>query len=276
MFLTTADGTALRVEWALPGGRSHRTFRARSADGSVVLVKTDGDPAGLTHEFAVLQGLAAAGFPAPLPLALTRIPTIGGRWRLALLLSWVDGTVPNGTAAWRRLGARLAQLHRLPPVPGVPVRLSMTVADLPGSVRSAVGERRAMQMMTAASPGDELVLSHGDAGPENFLDHPDGGSLIDFEATCRQPAGADLGRCLFLLTDAGRSPSDAGAALLAGYGAGALPVPELFGWAAREGLRVAVWRRRHAGRPGVPDWRRAVATALRCWSQASLREAPAC
>ncbi|MFI1996442.1 phosphotransferase [Actinoplanes sp. NPDC020271] len=253
------------------GGRSHRGHRGRTSDGTTVMVKTGGDAARLAYEFDILRALESVNVLAPSPIALTRI----GR-EPALVVSWIDGIPPTGAAAWRRLGASLARLHSLPPTPTTRVQPNLRISELPDSVRSALGAATTT-ILTTPMPGSDTVFSHGDAGPENFLDHSDGGALIDFESSCRQPAGSDLGRCLFLIADTAPGEAhNAAVALLEGYGAGVLSPADLFGWAAREGLRIADWRHRHAGRPNVPSWQRATATAALCWSQTGRHEGPEC
>jgi aminoglycoside phosphotransferase (APT) family kinase protein len=267
----------LRQETRLPGGRSHRAYQARLSDGATVVVKTDGDSRALRYEFGVLGALEDADHPAPRPLALTQVRDEDGTSKLGLVMSWIEGTTPTGAAGYRRLGTRLAQLHRLPARPGIPIRPALTVDELPRQVRTEVGPATAAAILGRPAPADaDVVFSHGDAGPENFVDHPDGGALVDFESACRQPAAADLGRSLFLIADTrGADLAAAVAALRAGYVAGgSFPPQELSGWAAAEGLRVAAWRHRQAGRPGVPDWRAAIATVLRCRRQIAEAEQP--
>ena len=45
---------------------------------------------------------------------------------------------------------------------------------------------------------DQLVLTHGDPGSGNYLDHPDGGVILDWETASISPCGIDAGRAAFI------------------------------------------------------------------------------
>ena len=256
---------SVRLERRLSAGRSHRMYQGRSEAGDLVAVKVGGDARSLAYESDILHHLAAADYPAPYPLGLTFVDDVGRSRQPALVLSWLDGTMPRDRAGWHSIGVRLAQLHSLPAPPGLPQRLLPSAQDLPDRLRDETGLLPWIRDALEGSGGDP-VFSHGDAAPENFL-HEAGavGAFVDFESACRQPAGADLGRVLFFLVDG--SPARtirAARALLRGYGRRPVDLFTTFAWAAAEGLRIATWRHRNAGRPGVPSWALALATADRC------------
>lgn len=97
-------GTAVVSTAPVAGGDINTATRLRLSDGRVVLLKSQaGPPAGFfASEARGLRQLAAAGAPAPLPLAYDES---------CLLLPWIEPGRPGADAA-DQLGRDLAALHQ--------------------------------------------------------------------------------------------------------------------------------------------------------------------
>lgn len=129
------------------------------------------------------------------------------------------------------------------------------------------------QLCSPAVPGaSDLVITHGDPGPGNYLDDNATGTLIDWEAAHVAPIGLDLARATFIaLLGAGpvgyvaRDHSQRARAVAHGYLAQLAerwrPTSEqLRWWLTVAGIQFAHRRWQRAGQPGVPPWTDAIDT----------------
>lgn len=187
--LRAVPGAVLRVA-PLPGGRHNRLTRIDTSAGSFVARERSmpRDPPGVDRdrEAAVQSAAALAGLA---PRIIASDPTAG--W---LLLEYVaeacwseaDFATP---AALLRLGQRLAQLHRLPAVPGCEFdALSIAQGQLArirsvepreqAAVADTMAELQALQPQLDALRRP-LVMNHGDLEASNLLGYAP--LLIDWE-----------------------------------------------------------------------------------------------
>lgn len=248
-----APGARLLAARPLAGGVSAQVTALEIAppDGRTLVLRRHGtadlarDPDIAAHEFRLLQGLQAAGVPAPLPLHLdisgTILPT---PW---LLQSFVDGDTADVPADlddhMRRLAGALAAIHRVPTaeLAFLPRQEEQAVALIamprPG-LDEGLAESRLRAALAASWPPprrNPSALLHGDFWPGNLLWR--GGRLqavIDWEDAATGDPLADLANARLELFIA--RGEDAMAALtrhyltLSGIDPAALPLWDL--WAA--------------------------------------------
>lgn len=239
-------------------GRTSAVFRAIDQSGHDVVLKVAIDvPAAIDRERRVLQALAATGYPAPRPAGHG---TLGAERRECLLLDHVPGSRPTTVDGYRRLGRRLAELGQA----RVEARsLSrFTVVPLVWRHRAALdalwpvfGLPLTRYLAAIRLPRTEIRLIHGDPSPDNFLDDPSGGWLIDFGSAAWGPSALDLGRACAVtaLEMSGEQRAEATRALVEGYADRAgCPPPDLHPWSVVAATQIAHWRLRNRGRAGVP------------------------
>jgi hypothetical protein len=278
--LVLCDGTEVEPVGEPPQGTRHRvSFGRERGSGADVVVKIELIEGTLEREAAALRWLGRSAGVAPRLRADTHIdwpgaPGAGGRSRRCLVLDRAPGEPPRTTAGWGRLGAALAALAARPwegsglPVCEVPAFREQHDARLdqlaPAYPRAIERVRRAA---AAARPVDldaPLCLAHGDPGPGNFLDAPEGaGTLIDWEEAHVAPRGLDLGRVVVIaLLGAGpdgyvaRDHAERAGAVADAYLERARPgwAPddaELRWWLTVAGVQLAHRRHERAGEPGV-------------------------
>ncbi|MBB5774979.1 phosphotransferase family protein [Nonomuraea jabiensis] len=261
-----ASGRRVTDLTPLPAGRSHQVYSGVDAQrGNRVVIKLDDSGSGrLDNEYEALRLLA--GHAAPVPAVLDKTTWQG---RTCLVLSHVDGSPSRTAGAYFRLGNALASLATVP-APGDGLRTS------PGETIETEHRRRVRNLAlylgetgpilaAVTVPRAHHVVTHGDPGPENYLDRPADGTLVDFESAMIAPFGLDLGRALFATALVeGAGAAQANAALLDGYRtAHALPRrPDLDAWVAIGGTQILAWRVAMSHRPATPPWQ-AAAEALK-------------
>jgi aminoglycoside phosphotransferase (APT) family kinase protein len=277
MALRLADGTTIRDLVRPPQGmRHHVLFGVEEASGREVAAKIELIPGALEPERRALEWLTSTGGPAPRLLAAGRLDDAGGHAGAQCLVTERSaGTAPTTNDAWRRLGAALARLSRVPwEGSGLAtlshdefLRLYERRVDELGS---ALGRdlEPALPPVPRTYPDSPLTLTHGDPGPGNFLDDGAAGILIDWEDAVVAPRGLDLGRATFIAL-LGSGPEGYAAhdrpararAVTAGFLAEADASPsadERRWWLTVAGVQFAHRRLERGGEAGVLPWREAV------------------
>lgn len=244
----------------LTGGRSHLTYYGYFRDLPVICKLSTHQGGRLKHEFQVLRLLGKVCYPCPRALDFILCADVADQEYACLILSYVAGGPPSARSSFRRMGRRLGELHQVSVLgEGVPFRSVDGLGEVLGNVINALPRGDCLTLERAVSIARQgegrPVLAHGDASPGNFLDENTGGRLIDFEAACRQPAAADIGRCLFVMEAEYRISlrSLSAEALLHGYrSVASLPTADVVAaWCVVEGLRIIQWRYENHVRPGA-------------------------
>ncbi|MDN5852273.1 MAG: aminoglycoside phosphotransferase family protein, partial [Actinomycetia bacterium] len=193
----------VRLVERLPG-RSATVFRGHTdrSDAEVVVKIASTSDRMLDRERVTLQALRGRGVPAPRVLTHGLLADGAREVRPCLVLAFLPGTAPATADGYRRMGRRLAELREHGLACTHLARLSATVL----AQRHAAGVRQLADELGPARtawlaglrvPVGALALTHGDPSPENFVDGPTGGAMIDFGAAVHAPTGLDLGRAWF-------------------------------------------------------------------------------
>lgn len=165
-------------------------------------------------------------------------------------------------AAHQQAGEVLARIHRheAPRAARRPRRTLIDTLDNHCAVLRALAPDLAQRLNaldpTPRGPGDDTVLSHGDASPDQFLLDGRGRVWItDFDRACCAPRSLDLASYSHCST-----PQQADA-LLSGYRAagGRMPTPDELRWGS---IVAIVERLLDPLRDARPTWRRNVAASL--------------
>jgi aminoglycoside phosphotransferase len=247
----------VRLVERLPG-RSATVFRGHTgrSDVEVVVKIASTSDRSLDRERVTLQALRSRGVPTSWVLTHGLLVDSAREARPCLVLGFLPGTAPTTADGYRRMGRRLAELREHGLACAHLARLSASVL----AQRHAAGVRlladdlglaRTRWLAGLRIPVEALALTHGDPSPENFIDGPTGGAMIDFGAAVLAPTGLDLGRAW--VTAQLRAGCAAGSPLLEGYAteAGRLPA-DLNRWTSIAATQLAVWRHMQRARPQVP------------------------
>ncbi|GAB3845699.1 hypothetical protein GCM10029963_24380 [Micromonospora andamanensis] len=258
----------------LHGGRTLRHL-ARMRSGRSSLVLSGVEPHGgrrlivkiarssahrLATEAQTLSAISTCGVPVPRPVGLDTV-TLGNRDAPCLVLTWCPGHRPQTLPAMIRFGTALARLSRhaaccphLPKLSATEVlaqhheAVDALAEALPASLR-----RRLRAVSVGPAPSG---LLHGDPGPDNFLDTPDGGTLVDLERAAVGPLSLDLARAQAAFELAEPSPEPA---LLSALGMTyrrlvPLPARPSDGWWTIAATQLLRWRWDQRHRSDVPNW----------------------
>lgn len=278
-----ADGLVIRVDGRPAQGTRHEVlFGVLQRTGERVAVKMERIPGSLEVERRALSWLTAQRGPAPRLITASTVIS-RGRHAACLVTARADGAAPTTRSSWERMGHSLARLVNIPFC-----GCDLTVLDPP-----TFGDRHAQrirqlgvrlemlaetvedwtQLCSPTIPGaTDLVITHGDPGPGNYLDDNEAGTLIDWEAAQIAPLGLDLARATFIaLVGAGpagylaRDHHQRARAVAHGYltqlGKRWLPTPEqLRWWLTVAGIQFVHRRWQRAGQPGVAPWTDAIDT----------------
>jgi aminoglycoside phosphotransferase (APT) family kinase protein len=255
-----ASGARVWLLRRLPG-RSHTVYLARWTDTDrLIVVKAGGNPDSLRREADMLNWLGASAAPVPSPAEVVT----DCRGRPVLMLQHVIGHHPLSTADFAVAGHALATLHavslspRVPPLPG-PAPASIDEVMRSGEILAQPARMDLAPLklrLTAMTPSD-LSCVHGDASAGNVLITPSGlGVLLDLENAHVSHPGLDVGRFLFLASQAPAITDDMLRSFLAGYGRPPVPAGDLTDWIAIAGLEIAIWRARN------PRWGLSAADAI--------------
>jgi hypothetical protein len=207
MALRLADGTTIGDLVRPPQGMRHRVlFGVEESSGREVAAKIELIPGALEPERRALEWLTSQEGPAPRLLASGPLEDSGEHpGALCLVTERIVGTTPTSTEGWRRLGASLARLARVPwEGSGLPtldheefLRFHQRrVEDLGRALGRDLGAE--LPAVPSGYVGSPLTLTHGDPGPGNFLDDGAEGTIIDWEDALVAPRGLDLGRAAFI------------------------------------------------------------------------------
>jgi len=297
------DGTTVTGLTRPAQGMRHRVlFGVEEASGREVAVKIELLPGALGPERLALEWLSANDGPAPRWRAAGTVAEGEHRGAACLVSDRVPGEAPRSADAWERLGRALARLARVPwegsglDVQGHREFLAVherRVADLEGALdgddlgsaagRDGPGLAGRLPPVPPRFAGSPLVLTHGDPGPGNFLDHGEVGTLIDWEDAMVAPRGLDLGRAAFIaLLGAGpegyvaEDRAARASAVVAGFRAeaddGFPDAGELVWWLGVAGVQFAHRRLERAGEPDVLPWREAIAVLDEALAAAWFRD----
>ena len=248
--LLLANGNRVRILRRLPG-RSHQVYLAREADtGRLVVVKTGGNTDALRREAAALSLLSVSGAAVPRSSGIL----IDHRDRPVLMLQYVDGHHLRSPADFAAAGRALATFHavslssQIPPSRALAYIPIQTVVSSCETLARSVGlDLAPLALRLMAITACDLSCVHGDASANNALITPSGtGVLLDLENAHVGHPGLDVGRFLFLASQAPTTTNDMMADFLAGYGRPPVPAGDLNDWIAVAGLQIAIWRARNA------------------------------
>ena len=203
------DGPTIRLEGRPAQGTQHDVaFGVVTDTGELVAVKIERTPGALQREAAALAWLNTQHSPAPRLLAAATTE-IDGKPVGCLVTDRCRGSPPETIAGWRRMGRAYARLPKSRDLlAGLTVLDAVTfgqehaerVRDL-GTRLASLSESTAdwERLISPVVPGSpQLVLTHGDHGPRNFLDDGRDGTLIDWEQAHVAPRGLDLARLVFI------------------------------------------------------------------------------
>lgn len=277
------NGLAIRVDGCPAQGTRHEVFfGVLTRTGERVVVKVERVPGGLDVEHRALRCLTADRGPAPRLIAASPVIS-SGRRAACLVTQRADGAAPTTRSGWKRMGHALA---RLVDIPCCGCDLTMLNARTFGARHAQRIEQLGVRLQKLADtvedwtelrsstiPGaSELVLTHGDPGPGNFLDNNAAGTLVDWETAHIAPLGLDLARAIFIaLLGAGpagypaRDHHQRAQAVAHGYlaqvGQRWRPTSQqLRWWLTVGGIQFIHRRWRRAGEPGVAPWTDAIET----------------
>jgi Ser/Thr protein kinase RdoA (MazF antagonist) len=169
----------------LPGGARNRVFLARRGGRRLVVRTSARPPDALDWELDLLDHLATAGLPVPVPE-----PTDDGRRQVdgVMVTGFVEGRPPRDADDWRRVVEILEVLHELtvgwPQRPGFASSRHLLTADRGGDVRldtmPADGVRAVRAAWRPLAVGSECVV-HGDVGAGNILVDGSRVALLDWD-----------------------------------------------------------------------------------------------
>jgi aminoglycoside phosphotransferase (APT) family kinase protein len=278
-----ADGVIIRVNGCPAQGTRHEVFFGVLDDtGERVVVKIERVVGSLQVERRALNWLTAECGSVPRLIAASTVIRHGRR-AVCLVTEHADGVPPTTRSGWDRMGRALARLVEIPSCGSqLAVLDPRTFGERHAERVRELGERLEplaatvddwTQLCSATVPGAaELVITHGDPGPGNYLDDRAAGTLIDWEAAQIAPLGLDLARSTFIaLLGAGpvgyaaRDHQGRARAVAGGYfaqlGKRWNPTPQhLRWWLTVAGIQFVHRRWQRAGRPGVAPWANAVDT----------------
>jgi homoserine kinase type II len=241
----------------ITGGQSNRSFAVTAGGRRYALTfcieKTEREVQALA---SLLGMLTQAGYPTSRIVARDSGELYGhAGGHCTLLKEWIDGDCATSlaTGALAALGVQLARLHALGAPPTLPRGHPYGLAHfdtLASSSHDAFSEWLLSQheyLTSALAACTDRTLIHGDVFPDNVI-VTDGllAGIIDFEESCVDWAGIDLGMALIGFSQLPRSEHDWAHALLEGYAAErALPEAHLLPvFAEYAATATAFWRYR--------------------------------
>ena len=182
------------------GSKNHTRFGV--LDEARVVVKIQANHGRLRNEHVALR--FAGSHELPCPRVVASGTTDDGAF--FLVLSREEGHRTTTLQGWGRLGFDVAKLASIPtvdcelartePQGFVDDHLERLSAVAPLLDRGHQGEiARAIDHIGRNS---SLALTHGDPGSGNYLDHPGGGTILDWETAHVAPFGLDAGRAAFI------------------------------------------------------------------------------
>ncbi|WP_204008479.1 phosphotransferase enzyme family protein [Virgisporangium aurantiacum] len=169
----------------LPGGARNRVFLARRGGRRLVVRTSTRAPDALRWELDLLDHLAAAGFPVPVP-----VPSDDGRRQVdgVMVTDFVAGRPPRDVDDWRRVVETLETLHELtvgwPQRPGFASSRELLTADRGGDVRLDTMPPDGVRAVRAAwrpLAADRECVVHGDVGAGNILVDGSRMTLLDWD-----------------------------------------------------------------------------------------------
>lgn len=222
--LKLPDGGVVELGERTSGGSKNDTRYGVMSGGVQVVVKIQASHGQLGVEEAALRYLARHAVRVPRILS-SGTDADGASF---LVLSREPGLRPIEPAGWHRLGRDLAALVRVPVGDCTLRRTTATEFVAEHSEWLAVVARLLDGEMARAIDGairrfagsGLLVLTHGDPGSGNYLDHRDAGVILDWETASIGPYGLDAGRAAFIaLLDNAHTgiPEQLRAAVVRGY-----------------------------------------------------------
>lgn len=230
--LTLRDGQKVHLGDRTPGGSKNHTRYGTLDNGRPVVVKVQATHGQLPREEAALTFATRQGLPTPTVVGSGS--THDGDF--FLVLTKETGIRTNQPDGWQRMGRDYARLASASitdcPLPTIrpedfaadhAERLNTIKSFLSGQARDEI--REAIRHFATTC---DLVLTHGDPGSGNYLDHQPGGTILDWETAAVAPFGIDAGRAAFIAildNDHTGIPDQLHAAFVRGYRA-ALPAEQ--------------------------------------------------
>lgn len=211
--LTPQTITPLKQQQTLRRG----IYRVEDAQGRAVVVRLMQQQAPhFARAAALLSYLDACGYPAPRVIPTRTGSAVGetSEWCMLLTTYLAGSEIDVTPAQLEAVGARLTELHTLPPAPTglrlpdswwppttiaaeVHQQLIATSERWPDSFQPLVRQLIESASQLEAGPGLPTTLVHGDCWHYNAIEAPDGRiALIDWDAAGYGPALLDLATLL--------------------------------------------------------------------------------
>lgn len=202
-------GPTILVEGRPAQGVKHEVaFGVIEETGKPAVVKFERIAGALERETMALEEVGALGGPVPRVLG-SGTALVDGESFACLVTERRPGEAPTTADGWRRMGRAFGRLS-VPAAPGTRLPILDHAGFGEEHARRARELGARLEPLAAAFPDWErlvsaevpencpLVLTHGDAGPGNFLDDGGEGTAVDWEDAIVAPRGLDLARLVII------------------------------------------------------------------------------
>lgn len=208
--LLIEGGLEIQVDGRPGQGTAHETVYGTVLDsGTRVVVKLERTVGGLAREAAALTALNAGRCRVAPRLFMASFSSVDGQRLPCLVIERCAGSPPTTIDGWWRMGHALGRLADVPPpVTGLEVVDAITfgrqhvqriheLGDRLGPFVDAIPDWPTLAAGDSPAPA-QLVITHGDPGPGNYLDDGSDGTIVDWELAHIAPRGLDLARLQFI------------------------------------------------------------------------------
>lgn len=208
--LTLPGGQKVHLGDRTQGGSKNHTRYGTLDTGQPVVVKVQATHGQLRREEAALTFATDQGLPTPSVVGSSTTPD----GDFFLVLTKEAGVRTNQPDGWQRMGHDYARLASGAitdcPLPTIrPEEFAADHADRLATIKPLLASQAHDEIREAIehfATTRELVLTHGDPGSGNYLDHQSGGTILDWETASIAPYGIDVGRAAFIaLLDLGHT-----------------------------------------------------------------------
>ena len=203
-------GTPLKLE-EVPGGFGNSNFKLTTTKGAFLLkVCDEKEPTELQMQISLLQHLSEHAYPTVYPI-LTKdgSPVTHETVGSVMLYPFLHGKQPQSSPrTLEQLGEALSELHRIPPIDGLP-RFAMGVSQMMPFFKEVQGTPFATHPFVASLKSQlasmepqlnaplPMGLLHGDLFLDNTLFNGDQMvAILDFEEGCYDVLLIDVGMTL--------------------------------------------------------------------------------
>lgn len=200
-------GTPLKLEEML-GGFGNSNFKLTTTEGEFLLkICDEKDPTELQMQISLLQHLCEHAYPTVYPiLTKDRRPVTHETVGSVMLYPFLQGEQPQSSpATLAQLGKALSELHRIPPIDGLPC-FAMGISQMVPFFKEVQGtqfethpfveslESQLESMKPQLNVSLPMGLLHGDLFLDNTLFNEDQMvAILDFEEGCYDVLLIDVG-----------------------------------------------------------------------------------